>query len=69
MFESAQFERSMWMQYPEMTVLIIDNSLEMTLEQKAQLDALLIMSLSRRDFAYRQHNMGSIRTSQTSHNR
>lgn len=58
MFESAQFEQSVWMQYPELTVFIIDNSLEMTLEQKSQLDALLIMALSRRDFAYRQYRAG-----------
>jgi len=46
------------MQYPDMTVFAIDNSLEMTIQQKAQFDSLLIMALSRRDFAYRQYRAG-----------
>lgn len=58
LFDSAQIEQSLWMQYPQMSVLIIDNSLEMTLEEKIQLDSLMILTLSRREFAFRQYQAG-----------
>lgn len=57
-FEASQAELPIWMQYPELTVFIIDNSLEMTLEQKTQLDNMMILSIGRREFAWRQYNNG-----------
>lgn len=56
--ESAVFEQTIWMQYPQLSVFIVDNSLEMTFEQKVQLDSLMLMSISRREFAYRQYKAG-----------
>ena len=56
--ESAQFEQSIWIQYPELSVLIMDNSIEMTLEQKVQLDSLMLLSFSRREFSFRQYKAG-----------
>ena len=58
LFEGAQQEFPVWIQYPELTVFIIDNELEMTLEQKIQLDSLLLLSISRREFAWRQYEAG-----------
>ena len=61
--ESAVFEQTIWMQYPELSSLIVDNSIEMTFEQKVQLDALMLMSLSRREFAFRQYQAGVLNES------
>jgi len=36
-------------------MLIIDNSQEISLEQKIQLDGLLVLALGRREFAWRQY--------------
>jgi hypothetical protein len=58
LFESAQFEQSIWIQYPELTALIIDSSIEMTIEQKVQLDAMMLLALSRREFAFQQYQAG-----------
>ena len=56
--ESAVFEQTIWIQYPELSSFIVNNSIDMTFEQKVQLDGLLIMSLSRREFAFRQYQAG-----------
>ncbi|MBL4582629.1 MAG: hypothetical protein JKY29_12500 [Gammaproteobacteria bacterium] len=56
--ESAVFEQSMWLQNPELSSFIVDNSIEMSFEQKVQLDSLLIMAFTRREFAYRQYKAG-----------
>jgi flagellar biosynthesis component FlhA len=55
---SAQFEQSIWIEHPELTALIIDNSVEMTLEQKVQLDSLMLLALSRREFAFQEYQAG-----------
>ena len=60
LFQSAQFEQTIWMQYPELSALIVDNSLPMTFHQKVQLDALMIMSFTRRQFAFRQFQAGQL---------
>ena len=65
--ESAVFEQTIWMQYPQMTSFIVDNSLEMTFEQKVQLDSLMIMTLSRREFAFRQYQAEVLDESVWSH--
>lgn len=56
--ESAVFEQTIWMEYPELTSFIVDNSIEMTFEQKVQLDSLMLMSVTRREFAYRRYQAG-----------
>ena len=56
--ESAVFEQTIWLQYPELSSLIVDNSIEMTFEQKVQLDSLMLLSFSRREFAFRQYQAG-----------
>ena len=56
--ESAVFEQTIWLQYPQLSSFIVDNSIEMTIEQKVQLDSLLLLSLSRREFAFRQYRAG-----------
>jgi hypothetical protein len=58
LLDSAQFEQSLWLQYPQLTAFVLDNSLEMTLEEKVQLDSLMILALTRREFAYRQYQAG-----------
>jgi|TARA_B110000240_G_scaffold55294_1_gene62934 hypothetical protein len=58
LLDSAQFEQSVWVQYPQVSVLIIDNSTEMTLEEKVQLDSLLILALTRPEFALSQYQAG-----------
>lgn len=57
---SALEELPIWMEYPELTVFILDNSLEMTREQKIQLDSLMILALSKREFAWRQYETGNL---------
>jgi uncharacterized membrane protein len=52
--ESAVVEQSNWLEHPELSSLIVDSSLEISFEQKVQLDSLLLMSFSRREFAFRQ---------------
>ena len=56
--ESAVVEQTVWLQYPQLSSLIVDNSIEMTFEQKVQLDSLMLMSLTRREFAFRQYQAG-----------
>ena len=56
--ESAVLEQTIWLQYPELTSFIVDNSIEMSFEQKVQLNSLMILSLSRREFAFRQYQAG-----------
>ena len=56
--ESAVFEQTIWLQNPELASFIVDKSIEMSFEQKVQLDSLMIMSLSRREFAFRQYQAG-----------
>lgn len=58
LFELSQEELPLWMAYPEMSVFIIDNDLEMTMEQKVQLDTLMIIALERRVVAFRQYQRG-----------
>ena len=58
LFESAQFEQSVWIQYPELTALIIDSSVEMSLKEKVQLDGMMLLALSRREFAFQQYQAG-----------
>jgi hypothetical protein len=61
--ESALFEQTIWLQNPQLSSFIVDNSIEMTLEKKVQLDSLMIMALSRRQFAFRQHQAGVLNQS------
>ena len=61
--ESAVFEQTIWMQYPQLTRIMIDISAEMSFEEKVQLDALMIMALSRREFAFRQYQAGVLNES------
>ena len=56
--ESAVFEQTIWLENPELASFIVDKSIEMSFEQKVQLDSLMIMSLSRREFAFRQYQAG-----------
>lgn len=56
--ESAIFEQSIWLENPELSTFIVDNSIEMTFEQKVQLDSLMLLSMSRREFAFRQYQAG-----------
>ena len=56
--ESAVFEQTIWMQYPQLSRFIVDSSIELTFEQKVQLDSMMLMSISRREFAYRQYQAG-----------
>ena len=65
--ESAVFEQTIWLQYPQLSTFIIDSSIEMTLVQKVQLDSLMLMSLSRREFAFRQYQAGVLDESVWSH--
>lgn len=58
LFEGGQEEHPVWIENPDLTLLIIDNSIEMTLEQKVRMDGLLILSLARREFAWRQYEAG-----------
>lgn len=58
LFEYGVQEQSLWMQYPEITELLLDNSLDISLSQKTQLDGLLIVALSRRQFAWNQYQAG-----------
>jgi hypothetical protein len=61
--ESAVFEQTIWMQYPQLSTYIVDNSAEMTFEEKVQLDSLMLLSLSRREFAFRQYQAGVLNES------
>jgi len=65
--EGAVFEQTIWLQYPQLTSFIVDNSIEMTFEQKVQLDSMMIMSLSRREFAFRQYQAGVLDENVWSH--
>lgn len=56
--ESAVMEQTIWLQNPELSLFIVDSTIDMTFEQKVQLDSLMIMSLTRREFAYRQYQAG-----------
>jgi hypothetical protein len=56
--DSAVFEQTIWLQNPKLSLFIIDNSIEMTFEQKVQLDSLMLLSLTRREFAFRQYQAG-----------
>jgi len=56
--ESAALEQTMYLQNPELSLLIVDSSIEMSFEQKVQLNSLMILSLSRREFAFRQYQAG-----------
>lgn len=38
--ESAVFEQTIWMQYPQLSSFIVDSSLDMSFEDKVQLDSL-----------------------------
>ncbi len=60
---SAQFEQSIWIEHPELTALIIDSSVEMTLEQKVQLDSLMLLALSRREYAFQEFQAGVLEES------
>ena len=60
LFEGGQEEIPVWIEYPELSLLIMDNSQSITLEQKIQLDSLLILSLGRREFAWRQYQAGTL---------
>ena len=48
LLESALQELPVWIEYPDLTAAIIDNEKELTLNEKIQLDALMILALSRR---------------------
>lgn len=56
--DSAVFEQTIWLQNPKLSSFIVDNSLEMTFEQKVELDSLMLLSLTRREFAFRQYQAG-----------
>lgn len=56
--ESAVFEQTIWLKNPELSSFIVDASIEMTFEQKVQLDSLMLLSLTRREFAFRQYQAG-----------
>lgn len=56
--ESAVFEQTIWIENPELSSFIVDNSIEMNFEQKVQLDSLMLLSFSRREFAFRQYQAG-----------
>lgn len=56
--ESAVFEQAVWLENPELSSFVVDNSLEMNFEQKVQLDSLMLLSLARREFAFRQYKAG-----------
>ena len=58
LFDGGQEELPVWIQYPELSTLIIDSTKEITLEQKVQLDGLLVLALGRREFAWRQYQTG-----------
>lgn len=58
LFESAQFEQSIWLQNPDLTILIMNSSIEMSVEDKVKLDALMLLALSKREFAFRQYKAG-----------
>jgi hypothetical protein len=57
------FEQTVWLEHPEISTFVVDNSLEISFEEKVQLDSLLIMSLSRREFAFRQYQAGVLNES------
>jgi hypothetical protein len=65
--ESAVFEQTIWLQYPKLSTFIVDNSIQMTFEQKVQLDSLMLMSISRREFAFRQYKAGVLNESVWNH--
>lgn len=56
--DSAVFEQTIWLQYPKLSSFIVDNSLDMTFEKKVQLDALMLLPFSRREFAFNQYQAG-----------
>ncbi|MDA1372922.1 MAG: hypothetical protein O2971_19505 [Proteobacteria bacterium] len=58
LFELGQLEFPVWIEYPELTVFILDSDLEMSLEQKIQLDSIMILSISRREFAWGEFQAG-----------
>ena len=61
--DSAVFEQTIWLQNPKLSSFIVDNSLEMTFEQKVQLDSLMLLSLTRREFAFHQYQAGVLNES------
>ncbi|MDG1905485.1 MAG: hypothetical protein P8I38_07650 [Arenicella sp.] len=61
--ESAVFEQTIWMQYPQLSSFIVDSSLDMSFEDKVQLDSLMLLSMSRREFAFRQYQAGVLNES------
>ena len=56
--DSAVFEQTLWLQNPKLSSFIVDNSIRMTFEQKVQLDSLMLLSLTRREYAFRQYRAG-----------
>ncbi len=58
LFEMGVQEFPVWIEYPELTMFILDNDLEMNLEQKIRLDSLLILAISRREFAWFEFQAG-----------
>ena len=58
LFEAGQQEFEMWLQHPDLTLLIASNELEANEEQLVKLDNVLVLALSRREFAWRQYDAG-----------
>ena len=58
LFEAGQQEFEMWLDHPDLTLLIASNELDATPEQMVLIDNILVLALSRRDFAWRQYRAG-----------
>ena len=57
-FAGSQEELFKFLEYPELTVLLASKETEISLEQKVQIDSLLVSALRAREFAWRQYNAG-----------
>ena len=57
-FAGAQEQLFKFLEYPELTILLASNETELSLQQKVQIDSLLVSALRAREFAWRQYNAG-----------
>lgn len=57
-FSGTQEQLFKWMEYPELTIYLIDPELELSTENKVQLDAISNSSMRAREFAWRQYTSG-----------
>lgn len=57
-FTGSQEELFKFLEYPEITILLSSIDIEMSMEQKVQIDSMLISAQRAREFAWRQYTAG-----------